>query len=80
MQEPQVTEVGQDAAQATAETVSSGLFSEADIRGTIPESLHLLADTLADYPLLMVIVFVGIGYLLGKILQVVQTRYRQARK
>jgi MscS family membrane protein len=74
MQEPQITEAGRDTAQAATEAVSSGLFSGADIRGLIPESLHPLADTLADYPFLMVIVLLTFGYLLGKLFQIVLTR------
>lgn len=73
MQELKANESAQQVAQPASES-SSGLFSGADIRSMIPDSLHPLADTLADYPLLMVVVLFTIGYVVGKILQFILTR------
>jgi small-conductance mechanosensitive channel len=64
----------QDTQTAASEPTSTSLLSNADIRGWIPDSMEVLMDTLADYPLLLVVVLFGFGYLIGKILQMVLTR------
>ncbi len=59
-----------------SEVVKPGanLLSDSEIRTWVPEVLQPAIEVLANYPLLLVLVLAGAGYIAGKILQMVLTR------
>ena len=59
----------QEAQTVASEPTSTSLLSDADIRSWIPDSMEMLMDTLASYPLLLVVVLFSLGYFVGKIFQ-----------
>ena len=64
----QETETG-----AAGETTQTQLF-DAEIMAWVPDALRPALHLLADYPILLIIILVSIGYALGKLLQLVLAR------
>lgn len=69
MQEAQVA-----ATEQISEVPVRTLALDAEIMAWVPEQWQGALSILADYPLLLVIILAGAGYLVGKILQLVLTR------
>mgnify|MGYP001811964462 CR=1 FL=1 len=63
---------------ATAEEVAQepvkALALDAEVMALVPESWQGALVVLADYPILLVVILAGAGYLVGKILQLILTR------
>jgi small-conductance mechanosensitive channel len=67
-----------EAEVATSEPVNEGtsqaLALDAEIMTWVPESLQPWLDTLAEYPVLLVVILAAVGYFTGKFLQLILTR------
>ena len=58
---------------AAGETAQTQLF-DAEILAWVPDALRPVLHVLADYPMLLIVILVSIGYAVGKLLQLVLAR------
>lgn len=58
---------------AAGETAQTQLF-DAEILAWVPDALRPVLHVLADYPMLLIVILVSIGYAVGKLLQLVLVR------
>ncbi len=62
------------ATQGSTPAPNQAMTLDAEIMAWVPDAWQPALDVMADYPLILILILAGSGYLLGKILQLILTR------